>query len=185
MFHDGKNPPDNPFVTRPGAVGSIWALGVRNPQGLARDPRDGSLWETEHGPRGGDELNHIERGKNYGWPIATHGMNYDGTPIAEKPEAPGMEAPIVNWTPSIATSEIEFYTGDKFPRWRNQLFLGSLGAQKFLRLVIDGGRVTHTEEIFKNHGRVRDIKTGPDGFVYLALELTGKPGKIVRLMPAN
>lgn len=185
VFRDGKIPPDNPFVAQPGAFGSIWAYGVRNPQGLARDPRDGALWESEHGPRGGDELNRVERGRNYGWPLVTHGMNYDGTPISDKAEAPGMVSPVVDWTPSIAASEIEFYTGDKFPKWRNQLFVGSLATQKLLRLVIDGGRVTHTEEIFKQHGRVRDIKTGPDGCLYLALELIGKPGKVVRLAPAE
>lgn len=185
VFHNGKIPPDNPFVNQPGAFGSIWAYGVRNPQGLARNPLDGTLWESEHGPRGGDELNHIERGKNYGWPIITHGMNYDGTPISDKTEAPGMEQPVLHWTPSIATSEIEFYTGDKFPRWKNQLFLGSLATQKFLRFVVEDGRVTHTEEVFKNLGRVRDIKTGPDGYIYIALELIGKPGKVIRLVPAD
>lgn len=185
VFHDGKIPPDNPFVHQPDAFPSIWARGVRNPQGLARDPRDGTLWETEHGPRGGDELNHIERGKNYGWPLITYGMNYDGTPVSDQTAAPGLEQPVVDWTPSIAASEIEFYTGDKFPRWRNQLFAGSLATQKLLRLVIDRGRVTHTEEIFKGLGRVRDIKTGPDGLIYIALESIGKPGKIVRLVPAD
>lgn len=185
VFPDGKIPPDNPFAGHAGAVGSIWALGVRNPQGLARDPRDGALWETEHGPRGGDEFNLIEGGKNYGWPLVTHGMNYDGTLIADKTEAPGLVSPITHWTPSIAVSEIEFYFGDKFPRWRHHLLVGSLATQKFLRLVIAGGRITHTEEIFKNHGRVRDIKTGPDGFIYVALELIGRPGKIVRLVPAE
>ncbi len=185
VFHDGKIPPDNPFVAEPGAWGSIWAFGVRNPQGLAREPRDGALWETEHGPRGGDELNLVLRAKNYGWPVVTQGMNYDGTPISDKTEAPGMEPPVVNWTPSIAVSQIEFYSGDRFPRWRHQLFLGALATQKFLRLTIEGGRVTHTEEIFKNHGRVRDIKTGPDGLLYIALERIGKPGRIVRLVPAD
>lgn len=185
VFHDGRIPPDNPFVAMPDAVASIWALGVRNPQGLARDPRDGSLWESEHGPRGGDELNHIERGKNYGWPLITHGMNYDGTPISEKTSAPGMQSPVIDWTPSIAASQLEFYTGDKFPRWRHQLFVGSLGTQKLQRLVIADGRVVHTEEVFKQLGRVRDIKTGPDGLLYLALEAIGKPGRIVRLVPAD
>lgn len=185
VFHDGKIPPDNPFVDQSDAFASIWAYGVRNPQGLARNPVDGSLWESEHGPRGGDELNRIERGKNYGWPLVTHGMNYDGTPISDKTEAPGLESPVLHWTPSIATSEIEFYTGDKFPRWKNNLFLGSLAAQKLLRFTVEQGRVTHTEEVFKGLGRIRDIKTGPDGNLYLALELIGKPGKIIRLIPAD
>jgi glucose/arabinose dehydrogenase len=185
VFHDGKTPPDNPFAANPGAIGSVWALGVRNPQGLAVDPRDGSLWETEHGPRGGDELNRIEPGKNYGWPIVTSGINYDGTPISEKKTAPGFESPVVDWTPSIAASQLEFYTGDRFPRWKNQLFAGSLATQKLIRLVLHEGRVVHYEEVFKNLGRIRDIKTGPDGLLYLAVENIGKPGRIIRLVPAD
>jgi len=112
-------------------------------------------------------------------------MNYDGTPVAAKTHAPGMEQPMINWTPSIAVSEIEFYTGDRFPRWRNNLFIGSLAQQKFLRVVIDGDRVVHREEIFHGLGRVRDIKTGPDGCIYIALELIGKLGRIVRLVPVE
>lgn len=184
VLHDGKTPPDNPFIGTAGALGSIWALGVRNPQGLARDPRDGSLWETEHGPRGGDELNRIERGRNYGWPLITAGINYDGTPISEKKSAPGLESPVVDWTPSIAASQIEFYTGDKFPKWKGQLFVGSLATQKLIRLVLADGKVTHYEEVFTRLGRIRDIKTGPDGLLYLALENIGKPGRVVRLVPA-
>ena len=186
IFPDGRVPPDNPFVHTPGAVGSIWAYGIRNPQGLALDARDGSLWETEHGPRGGDELNWIRCGRNYGWPVITYGINYDGTPITDKTAAPGMEQPVLHWTPSIATSEIEFYTGDRFPKWKGNLFLGSLAQQKFLRIVIDAQhRATHVEEVFKHLGRVRDIKTGPDGNLYVALEYIGKRGRIVRLVPAE
>lgn len=182
---DGAIPDDNPLVHQPGAFGSIWAYGVRNPQGLTIDPRNGELWESEHGPRGGDELNHIERGKNYGWPLITHGMNYDGTPVSDKTAAPGLEQPIVHWTPSIAPSEIEFYTGDRFPQWKNNLFLGTLATQKLLRFVIEGNQVTHTEEVFKGLGRIRDIKTGPDGLLYLAIECIGAPGRVVRLVPAQ
>lgn len=185
VFHDGSIPPDNPFVQMPGAFPSIWSYGVRNPQGLARNPIDGSLWESEHGPRGGDELNRIDAGRNYGWPVVTFGMNYNGTPITERTSAPGMEPPIIDWTPSIAVSEIEFYSGDQFPQWKNQLFVGSLATQKLLRVVLEGSRVTHVEEVFKNYGRVRDIKTGPDGCLYIALELIGKPGRIIRLAPAR
>jgi glucose/arabinose dehydrogenase len=185
VFRDGSIPPDNPYVNRATAWKSIWAYGVRNPQGLAIDPRNGDLWETEHGPRGGDELNRIEKGKNYGWPIITSGVNYDGTPISDKTEAPGMEQPIINWTPSIAVSEIEFYRGDKFPKWKNNLFIGSLAQQKFIRVVTEDGREVHREEVFNGFGRIRDIKTGPDGFLYLALEYIGKPGRIVRLVPPN
>jgi glucose/arabinose dehydrogenase len=185
VLPDGSAPRDNPFVKTPGAVPSIWAYGVRNPQGLAFDPRQGDLWESEHGPRGGDELNRIVRGANYGWPIVTYGMNYDGTPISDKTHAPGMVDPVLYWTPSIAVSEIEFYTGNRFPKWKNNLFVGSLAQQKFLRLVVEKGKVVHREDIFERHGRVRDIKTGPDGFIYLALEFIGKPGRIVRLVPAD
>lgn len=183
VFRDGRIPPDNPFVHESGAWPSVWARGVRNPQGLATDPRTGHLWETEHGPRGGDELNVIKRGANYGWPLVTYGINYDGTPISDKTEAPGMEPSVKHWTPSIATSEIEFYTGDRFPKWKNNLFLGSLAEQTLYRFVIENDRVTHEEVLFKNIGRIRDIKTGPDGFIYVALERVGRLGALVRLVP--
>jgi glucose/arabinose dehydrogenase len=112
-------------------------------------------------------------------------VNYDGTPISDKTEALGMEQPVINWTPSIAVSEIEFYRGDKFPKWKNNLFIGSLAQQKFIRVVLSDGHEVHREEVFSGLGRVRDIKTGPDGFLYLALELIGKPGRIVRLVPVD
>ena len=185
VFLDGTVPPDNPFAGRAEAWKSIWAYGVRNPQGLTIDPRNGDVWETEHGPRGGDELNRIERGKNYGWPVITSGLNYDGTPVADKTEAPGMEQPVINWTPSIAVSQIEFYRGDKFPRWKHHLFIGSLAQQKFIRVVLENGREIHRENVFEGLGRIRDIKTGPDGYLYLALEFIGKPGVVVRLVPAD
>ncbi|MEO7597862.1 MAG: PQQ-dependent sugar dehydrogenase [Opitutus sp.] len=185
VFRDGTIPPDNPFVGEADAWSSIWAYGVRNPQGLAIDRRNLDVWETEHGPRGGDELNRIERGKNYGWPVITSGMNYDGTPVSNKTEAPGMEQPVINWTPSIAVSQIEFYQGDKFPKWKDNLFIGSLAQQKLIRVVVEGGKELRREEVFNGLGRIRDIKTGPDGYLYLALELIGKPGRIVRLVPAN
>ncbi len=184
VYHDGSVPTDNPFAGQPGKFGSIWAYGVRNPQGLAINEA-GEVWETEHGPRGGDELNRIERGKNYGWPVVTRGMNYNGTPVSEKKEAEGMENPVIDWTPSIAASQIEFYRGDKFPRWKGQLLVGSLAQQKFLRVVVEGTRVVHYEEVFKRLGRIRDIKTGPDGLIYLAIERIGKPGMIVRMVPAE
>jgi len=185
-FLDGTIPPDNPFVILPGAVASIWSYGHRNPQGLAVDPATHELWEAEHGPRGGDELNSIEKGKNYGWPAITYGIDYDGTPISEKTAAPGMEQPARHWTPSIATSQVAVYTGGKFPRWKSNVFLGSLAQQKFLRFEVVGGKVVHEEEIFSNLGRVRDIKTGPDGLLYIALEqLNGASGWLVRLVPAD
>ncbi|HVU17643.1 MAG TPA: PQQ-dependent sugar dehydrogenase [Candidatus Didemnitutus sp.] len=186
IFADGKIPPDNPYVRESGAFASVYAIGVRNPQGLAIDPRDGALWESEHGPRGGDELNWIRAGRNYGWPVITYGMNYDGTAITDKTEAPGMEQPVLHWTPSIATSEIEFYRGERFPQWKGNLFLGSLAQQKLLRIEIGPDhQAAHVEEIFKHLGRIRDIKTGPDGLLYLALELVGQPGRIARFVPAD
>jgi glucose/arabinose dehydrogenase len=186
VFHDGTFPPDNPFVSRRGAYGSIWSYGHRNPQGLAINPATHEVWESEHGPRGGDELNFIKPGANYGWPAITYGINYDGTAISDKTEAPGMEQPARHWTPSIATSPIAFYTGDKFPQWQGNLFLGSLAQQKFIRFEVQDGKVVHEEELFTNLGRVRDIKTGPDGYLYVALEeLHGASGWLVRLVPAG
>lgn len=185
VFHDGSIPPDNPFVNEPNAVKSIWSYGHRNPQGLARDPVTGGLWETEHGPRGGDELNFIRRGHNYGWPVITYGMNYNGTPISSLTEKEGMDQPVVYWTPSIAVSPLRFYTGDAFPRWKNQLFLGALAEQELRRLVVEDGKVLHQEVILKDLGRVRDMLAGPDGNLYVALELPRVPGRIVRLVPAE
>ncbi|PTY03815.1 glucose sorbosone dehydrogenase [Opitutaceae bacterium EW11] len=183
LHDDGRVPDDNPFVHTPGAMPSIWSFGHRNPQGLAVVPETGELWETEHGPRGGDELNFIRRGANYGWPVITHGMNYDGTPVSSLTAKVGMEQPVRHWTPSIATCPILFYTGDAFPGWKNQLFLGSLAQQEFLRFTLDGGKISHEERVFKNRGRVRDIQQGPDGCIYLALEIPGGGGLVARIVP--
>ncbi|PTY01269.1 glucose sorbosone dehydrogenase [Opitutus sp. ER46] len=182
VYRDGRIPADNPFGRTRDAWPSIWAVGVRNPQGLTIDRATGNLWETEHGPRGGDELNHIRVGRNYGWPLITYGINYDGTPVSDRTAAPGLEQPVINWTPSIAVSAIEFYDGDRFPRWRGQLFVGSLAQQKLLRVVLEGDRVVHREELFRGLGRIRDIKTAPDGSLYVAFERVGKPGRLVRLV---
>ena len=169
----------------PGAVGSIWTYGHRNQQGLAIDPVTGDLWASEHGPRGGDELNHLGKGLNYGWPVITYGMNYDGTAITDHTAQAGMEQPVIYWTPSIAVSQIGFYRGDRFPKWKNNMFLGSLAQQEFWRMVVDGARITHRELIFKHLGRIRDVVTGPDGLLYIALEIPGHPGRIIRLVPAD
>jgi aldose sugar dehydrogenase len=180
VLDDGQVPKDNPFVGKPGALGSIWSYGNRNVQGMSWHPVTGDLWATEHGPRGGDELNRIERGHNYGWPVITYGINYDGTPVADRTEQEGMEQPVVQWTPSIATCAIAFYTGDKFPGWKNDLFLTALSFQELRRLVLEGNKVVHQEILIKNSGRVRDVATGPDGFLYVVLN---DPGRIVRLVP--
>jgi glucose/arabinose dehydrogenase len=183
IHDDGRIPADNPFVRQAGAFGSIWSYGNRNPQGLAFDPRTGRLWETEHGPRGGDELNIIERGANYGWPVITHGMNYNGTPITPDTAKPGMAQPVVHWTPSIAVCGIDFYTGDAFPQWKHNLLVTALQQQELRRLVIGpDNQVTHQEVLLKDFGRVRDVQTGPDGAIYLALN---QPDRIVRLVPAR
>ena len=140
VLADGAVPPDNPFAKTPGALGMIWSMGNRNPQGLAWHPVTGELWSTEHGPRGGDELNVIQQGRNYGWPIVTYGINYDGTPITDKTAAPGLESPITYWTPSAAPSGIAFYTGDRFPAWKNDLFVAMLAGHELRRVTVTGQR---------------------------------------------
>jgi glucose/arabinose dehydrogenase len=182
IWDDGRVPEDNPFAKRPGAIPTIWSYGHRNPQGLAREPGTGALWDAEHGPRGGDELNLVEGGKNYGWPLITYGMNYDGTPITARTAAPGLEQPVVHWTPSIAVSSIDFYSGSRFPRWKGDLLVGSLAAEELRRVVVSNGKATKQELLFKGIGRVRDVAVGPDGYVYLALH---GPDRVARLVPAE
>jgi aldose sugar dehydrogenase len=182
IHEDGRVPKDNPFADRPGPYPTIWSYGNRNAQGLAQHPVTGDLWEVEHGPRGGDELNLIEPGRNYGWPVITYGMNYDGTPITDLTAKEGMEQPVLHWTPSIAVSSIAFYTGDRFPRWKHDLFVGSLAQEELRRLVIENRRVAHQEVLFRGIGRIRDVVDGPDGYLYLAFN---KPDRIARLVPAS
>jgi len=182
IHDDGRIPVDNPFIGREDAFASIWTYGNRNPQGLDFDPRTGLLWETEHGPRGGDELNLIEKGRNYGWPVITYGMNYDGSPITEKTHARGMEQPVLHWTPSIAVCGIDFYEGRAFPQWTGNLFVTGLAQQELRRLVINGREVASQEVIVRDIGRLRDVASGPDGAIYLAVN---KPDRIVRLVPVK
>jgi glucose/arabinose dehydrogenase len=179
---DGSVPKDNPFVHRPGALPSIWTYGHRNPQGLTFNPATGDLWEAEHGPRGGDELNILHPGHNYGWPLITYGMNYDATPITDHLAQPGMDQPITYWVPSIAISPLIFYTGNRFPQWKNNLFLGSLAGQELLRLVVAGDKVVQQEILFKGIGRVRDLANGPDGDLYVVLNA---PDRIERIVPSE
>jgi len=173
-------PDDNPFVGKAGALATIWSYGHRNPQGLARDPATGLLYDAEHGPRGGDELNLVQKGRNYGWPVITYGMNYDGTPITNLTAKEGMEQPVNYWVPSIAVSSIAFYKGAKFPKWDGQLFLGALAQEELRRLVLADGKVTHQEVLFKNIGRVRDVVSAPDGYIYVSFD----GGRVARLVPA-
>lgn len=182
LHDDGRIPKDNPFVGREGALPGIWSYGHRNPQGLDIDPRDGAIYNTEHGPRGGDELNLIEKGRNYGWPVITHGMNYNGTPITGKTHAEGMEQPVIHWTPSIAVCGLDFYRGEKFPGWKNDLFAGALRQEEVRRLRIKEGEVVEQEVVLKGIGRVRDVAGGPDGYLYVLLN---KPDRLVRLVPAD
>jgi len=177
---DGRVPEDNPFVKTAGALPTIWSYGHRNPQGLAQQPVTGELWDAEHGPRGGDELNLVKPGRNYGWPVITYGMNYDGTPIADSTAKEGMEQPVLHWTPSIAVCAIDFYVGDRFPRWKNDLLVSSLAAEELRRVRIESGRVTNQEVLFKGIGRIRDVVVGPDGLVYVAFNV---PDRVARLVP--
>ena len=182
---DGSIPKDNPFVGKTGVVASIWSYGHRNPQGLAWDPVSGKLWESEHGPQGGDEINIIEPGKNYGWGVITHGIQTGITKRAE----PGMEQPIVYYTPTIAPGGMVFYTGSQYPAWTNNLFVGGMGGQQLRRLEIKGDKVTQQEVVFNQFGRVRDVVTGPDGYLYVILQVPGQPvsastpGLVARLVP--
>ncbi|CAN5755579.1 PQQ-dependent sugar dehydrogenase [soil metagenome] len=184
LHDDGRVPSDNPFVGRARALPGIWSYGHRNPQGLAIHPETGDVWSNEHGPQGGDELNHVRPGVNYGWPVIGHGVNYGGARIHQGTDAAGIERPVHYWVPSIATSGLMIYTGDRFPNWRGSIFTGGLAGQVISRKVMDGTRVVSEERIFENRGRVRDIRQGPDGFIYVAIDdRGGAETAIVRLEP--
>lgn len=187
LHDDGRVPADNPFVDQPGARPEIWSYGHRNPQGMAFHPGTGDLWSNEHGPQGGDELNRIVRGANYGWPVVGYGVNYgSGSTIHEGTQREGMESPVHFWVPSIATSGLMFYTGDRFPEWRGDMFVGGLAGERLARLELDGTRVVYEETLVRGLGRVRDVRQGPDGFIYLAVDdRRGGPTAIVRLEPAR
>jgi aldose sugar dehydrogenase len=177
---DGSIPADNPFVSDPKAMKSLYSLGNRNIQGMAIHPETGELWTTEHGPLGGDELNLIKPGKNYGWETITYGINYNGTIITEFTHKPGMEQPNLYWRPSIAVCGLDFYRGDLFKKWKNKLLVGALKYEELRLLNIEGDRVMHDEVILKGQGRVRDVQTGPDGAIYVVLN---DPGTVLKLMP--
>jgi glucose/arabinose dehydrogenase len=181
---DGSVPPDNPFVGRAGALPEIWSYGHRNSQGAALHPDTGQLWEIEHGPRGGDEINLPQAGKNYGWPVITYGREYSGAQVGEGITAKeGMEQPAHYWVPSIACSGMAFHDGRAFPAWKGQLFVGALAAQQLVRLEVEpGGKVLH-EERYAIGKRVRDVREGPDGALYLATDEDA--GEILRVVPAG
>jgi len=179
---DGSIPANNPFANNNEMKPSIFSYGNRNPQGLTFHPTTGELWSHEHGPRGGDEINIIEGGKNYGWPAISYGINYNGTVLTEKTALPGMEQPLHYWIPSIAPSGMAFVTGDKYKNWKGNLMVGSLRFKYLNRCVIKNGKVEKEELLLKNIGRLRDVKMGNDGYLYIAVE---NPGYIFRLMPTK
>jgi len=187
LHDDGRVPADNPFVGREGALPEIWSYGHRNSQGMAVQPGTNVLWAVEHGPQGGDELNIIEAGKNYGWPVIGFGVNYgSGTTIHSGTTRAGMEQPVNVWVPSIATSGMLFYTGDKFPGWRNSLFVGGMVGERLARLTLDGKRVVSQELLAQRIGRVRDVRQGLDGFIYLVIDNATPTAKsVVRLEPVK
>jgi glucose/arabinose dehydrogenase len=181
---DGSIPPDNPFVGRSGALPEIWSYGHRNVQGAALHPVTGELWANEHGPKGGDELNRVLPGRNYGWPTVSYGTEYSGQKISDSGTAPGIEPPVHYWVPSIATSGLMFYTGERFPAWRGSAFVGGLKSQQLVRLRLEGDRVVEEERLLRGvvKERVRDVEQGPDGCIYLLTDEDN--GRLLRLQPA-
>jgi glucose/arabinose dehydrogenase len=179
---DGSVPRDNPFVGKAGTRPELYALGFRDPQGMAINPKTGRLWTSEHGPRGGDEINDVEKGKNYGFPVVGYGRDYNGKPInADKTVQPGMEQPVYFWTPDIAPAGIAFYTGKMFPAWSGNLFVSSLAGRYLVRLVLDGNRVVAEERLLGGlNARIRAVNEGPDGALYVLTD--GADGKILRLV---
>jgi glucose/arabinose dehydrogenase len=186
LHDDGRVPADNPFVKQAGARPEIWSYGHRNVQGLAIHPETGDLWANEHGPQGGDELNLIQRGRNYGWPVIGYGVNYrTGAAIHAGTHREGMEQPVHLWVPSIGISGMLIYTGDKFPQWRGNMFVGGMVGQRLARLTLNGQRVVDEERLVQQRGRIRDVRQGPDGFIYLVTDdRDPKPTPIYRLEPA-
>lgn len=178
IYKDGRIPKTNPFYNTPGAFKSIYSYGNRNAQGLAVHPETGQVWETEHGPLGGDELNLIRPGLNYGWPVISYGINYNGEIITDLTHKDGMEQPIAFWKPSIATCGLDFYSGDEFPKWNNKLLVGALKMEELQLLDIEKDRMMYRQTILKNAGRVRDVTSGPDGAIYVVLN---EPGTVLRL----
>jgi glucose/arabinose dehydrogenase len=187
LFDDGRVPPDNPFVGKAGAKPEIWSYGHRNPQGLAIHPTTGEVWETEHGPQGGDELNLVQKGLNYGWPVVGFGVNYGpGVAIHAGTMRAGMENAKNVWVPSIATSSLMIYTGDKFPAWKGSFFVGGLAGQRLVRLTYDGKVFNVEDNLVRNQGRIRDVKQGPDGYIYVSIDdQQAKPSAVMRMEPVG
>jgi glucose/arabinose dehydrogenase len=180
---DGTIPEDNPFAGDPAYSPDIYSLGHRNVQGATLHPETGQLWTVEHGARGGDEINMPERGKNYGWPVISYGREYSGGKIGEGTAKPGLEQPVYYWDPSIAPSGMTFYTGDKFPAWRGDLFVGALKYRLVARLEVAGSRIVGEERLLEGIDRIRDVRQGPDGYLYLLTD--EDDGRILRIEPGR
>ena len=187
IHDDGRVPADNPFVSRAGAKPEIWSYGHRNMQGLVRHPVTGDLWETEHGPQGGDEVNMIKAGNNYGWPVIGYGVNYgSGAAIHSGTHRDGMQQPLHIWVPSIGVSGLMIYTGEKFPGWKGNLFAGGMSGKRLVRMTLDGQKVDFEEDLLWGVGRVRDVRQGPDGLIYVAIDGEGgKTTPVLRLEPTG
>ena len=184
LHDDGRVPAGNPFVGRADTLPEIWSFGHRNLQGLAVDPLTGDLWSNEHGPRGGDELNLVVRGGNYGWPVVSHGINYDGTVYTTEASRPGVESPRFIWVPSIGISGMMVYRGDAFPWWRGSAFVGGMVGQQLGRVTLEGTDALGVETLLQGElGRIRDVREGPDGLIYLALEHAEELTAVVSLEP--
>lgn len=181
LYDDGRIPEDNPFINAPNAKKAIYSYGHRNPQGMIKNPETGEIWVHEHGPQGGDEINIIQKGKNFGWPVISYGINYDGTSFTDLTSKEGMEQPLFYWVPSIAPSGFAFVTSNKYPDWNGNLLVGSLKFQYLERLVLENGKVIKREILLDKIGRVRDVVQAPDGYIYVAVEGKG----IVKIVPIN
>ena len=179
LTDDGGIPADNPFASQQNAIQSIYSFGHRNPQGMAKHPKTGEIWTHEHGPRGGDEINIIRKGANYGWPVVSYGIDYNGTIFTSLTEKEGIEPPLHYWTPSIAPSGMEFVQGNRYPGWEGHLLIGSLRFQYLHLSHIEGNKVVAEEKLLKNIGRVRNVKQAPNGYIYVAVE---DPGRIYRVV---
>ncbi len=181
IHDDGRIPDDNPFLNNPNAKKAIYSYGHRNPQGMIRHPQTGAIWTHEHGPRGGDEINIVEKGKNYGWPKISYGINYNGTSFTDDTALPGMEQPLHYWVPSIAPSGMTFVSSDVYPELKGHLLVGSLRFQFINLCVLDGTKVEREERLLDGIGRVRSLRQGPDGYIYAGIENLG----IIKLIPKN
>lgn len=182
LFADGKIPKDNPFVSQQGAHGSIWTYGHRNPQGLVYDAATNRIWEDEHGPKGGDELNLIEKGKNYGWPKTSYGINYDGTILTPNKQLAGIEDPKHYWVPSIGPCGMTIVTSNKYPGWKGNLLIGALAFRHLNRVTLEGTTYKSEERLLQDKGRFRYVAESPDGFLYAVTE---GPGTLLKLIPKN